>query len=145
MKKAKPLVVINVVGLTHTMLGPATPNISALATEGFSRPLQTVFPAVTCTVQSSLLTGLLPGKHGIVGNGCMTVTFPKCCFGNSPIDSFKVNGYMRQRERLIPRTPPPSCSGGTTCMLMWTILSHQDQHTQPMGENFLIRIVTPLC
>ena len=69
MKKAKPLVVINVVGLTHNMLGPATPNISALATEGFSRPLQTVFPAVTCTVQSSLLTGLLPREHGIVGNG----------------------------------------------------------------------------
>ena len=69
MKKAKPLVVINVVGLTHDMLGPATPNISALATEGFARPLKTIFPAVTCSVQSSILTGLLPREHGIVGNG----------------------------------------------------------------------------
>ena len=51
------------------MLGTDTPHISALATEGFARPLQTVFPAVTCSVQSSLLTGLLPREHGIVGNG----------------------------------------------------------------------------
>ena len=69
MNKTKPLVVINVVGLTHSMLGADTPHISALAAEGFARPLETVFPAVTCSVQSSLLTGLLPRKHGIVGNG----------------------------------------------------------------------------
>src|SRR5262245_32617408 len=33
------------------------------------RPLATVTPAVTCTVQSTLLTGLLPRDHGIVANG----------------------------------------------------------------------------
>lgn len=31
--------------------------------------LQTVFPAVTCTVQASLRTGLPPARHGILGNG----------------------------------------------------------------------------
>ena len=36
---------------------------------GFSRPLQTIFPAVTCSVQATLLTGLLPSQHGIVANG----------------------------------------------------------------------------
>ena len=69
MNTTKPLVVINVVGLTHGMLGRDTPHISALASEGFASPLQTIFPAVTCSVQSSLLTGLLPQEHGIVGNG----------------------------------------------------------------------------
>ena len=69
MNTTKPLVVINVVGLTHGMLGRDTPHISALAAEGFARPLQTVFPAVTCSVQTSLLTGSLPREHGIVGNG----------------------------------------------------------------------------
>jgi predicted AlkP superfamily pyrophosphatase or phosphodiesterase len=65
----KPLVVINVVGLTHDMLGPNTPNISRLAGEGFARPMGTVLPAVTCTAQSTILTGLLPREHGIVANG----------------------------------------------------------------------------
>jgi predicted AlkP superfamily pyrophosphatase or phosphodiesterase len=64
-----PLVVINVVGLTHSMLGPNTPHLQWLAREGFSRPLGTVFPAVTCTAQSTILTGLTPSGHGAVANG----------------------------------------------------------------------------
>ena len=32
-------------------------------------PLQTVTPAVTCSVQASFMTGLTPRDHGIVGNG----------------------------------------------------------------------------
>ncbi len=69
MQTTRPLVVINVVGLTHAMLGPDTPNISAVAADGFARPLGTVLPAVTCSAQTTMLTGLLPRDHGIVGNG----------------------------------------------------------------------------
>ena len=65
----RPLVVINVVGLTHEMLGPRTPNISKLANDGFSRSMGTILPAVTCSAQSTILTGLLPKDHGIVANG----------------------------------------------------------------------------
>ena len=65
----KPLVVINVVGLTYDMLGPSTPNIKRLADEGFARPMGTVLPAVTCSAQSTILTGQLPREHGIVANG----------------------------------------------------------------------------
>ena len=65
----KPLVVIDVVGLTHALLGPDTPCLLQLANDGFSRPMGTVLPAVTCTAQSSLLTGLPPSGHGVVGNG----------------------------------------------------------------------------
>ena len=65
----KPLVVINIVGLTHEMLGERTPNLSRLAGQGFSRPMGTVLPAVTCSAQSTLLTGLMPRDHGIVANG----------------------------------------------------------------------------
>ncbi len=65
----KPLVVINVVGLTQEHLGPHTPHITALAADGFARPMGTVLPAVTCSAQATLLTGLLPREHGIVANG----------------------------------------------------------------------------
>jgi predicted AlkP superfamily pyrophosphatase or phosphodiesterase len=65
----QPLVVIDVVGLTYDHLGPNTPNLSRLAKEGFARPMGTVLPAVTCSAQSTMLTGLLPREHGIVGNG----------------------------------------------------------------------------
>ena len=65
----QPLLVVNVVGLTPRHLGPLTPGISAFSARGAMRPLRTVSPAVTCPVQSTLLTGLLPSEHGIVGNG----------------------------------------------------------------------------
>jgi predicted AlkP superfamily pyrophosphatase or phosphodiesterase len=62
------LVVLNVVGLRRKDL-PLAPNLSALAGSGFAASLRTVFPAVTCTVQATWLTGRMPREHGIVGNG----------------------------------------------------------------------------
>ena len=57
--------VINVVGLTPELL-PYAPNIRQL---GVATPWNAPYPAVTCTSQATLLTGLAPSKHGIVGNG----------------------------------------------------------------------------
>jgi predicted AlkP superfamily pyrophosphatase or phosphodiesterase len=64
-----PTVVINVVGLTPALLGSNTPNLSRLAANGGLRPLKTIMPAVTCSVQATFVTGELPRGHGIVGNG----------------------------------------------------------------------------
>ncbi len=60
--------VLNVVGMTPALLAHA-PNLRHLAEQGAMRPLRTVTPAVTTTVQSTLLTGTLPREHGIVANG----------------------------------------------------------------------------
>jgi predicted AlkP superfamily pyrophosphatase or phosphodiesterase len=57
--------VINVVGLTPELLEFA-PNIQKV---GLVQPWQAPYPAVTCTSQATLLTGELPCRHGIVGNG----------------------------------------------------------------------------
>jgi len=65
----KPLVVILAVGLTPALLGPSTPHLNALVRDGFAAHLIPVFPAVTCSAQSSMLTGSLPREHGIVANG----------------------------------------------------------------------------
>jgi predicted AlkP superfamily pyrophosphatase or phosphodiesterase len=64
-----PTAVINVVGLTRALLGDDTPHLNALARHGSSGPVQSLLPAVTCTAQSTYLTGTLPRQHGIVGNG----------------------------------------------------------------------------
>ncbi len=57
--------IINVVGLTSRLLTHA-PRIRALGT---STAWKSPLPAVTCTSQATLLTGLAPRDHGIVGNG----------------------------------------------------------------------------
>jgi len=64
-----PTIVINVVGLTPRMIGTNTPALQQLAAAGALRELATVVPAVTCTAQTTFLTGVLPREHGIVGNG----------------------------------------------------------------------------
>jgi predicted AlkP superfamily pyrophosphatase or phosphodiesterase len=64
-----PLVVLNIVGLTPELIGARTPNIAGLARRGAQRPLRTITPAVTCSVQATFLTGLPPSGHGAVGNG----------------------------------------------------------------------------
>ncbi len=62
-------VVLTVVGLTPRLLGEATPNLAALVRTGGMRPLETILPAVTCAVQSTFTTGMLPRGHGCVANG----------------------------------------------------------------------------
>lgn len=62
------LLVILAVGLRRKDLAYA-PVLRGLGAHGFTAPLDTVFPAVTCTVQASFLTGLQPREHGAVGNG----------------------------------------------------------------------------
>ncbi len=61
--------VINVVGLSESLLGPHTPRINAFKTRGTLTRIEPAFPAVTCTAQSTYLTGLTPAEHGIVANG----------------------------------------------------------------------------
>ncbi len=65
----RPLIVINIVGLTPALLGEHTPNLNSLIDEGYLAHLEGVFPAVTCSAQASMLTGTQPREHGIVGNG----------------------------------------------------------------------------
>ena len=65
----KNTLVILVVGLTPSLVGVHTPNLKRLAEQGAMRSLTTVLPAVTCTAQSTLVTGEMPSVHGCVANG----------------------------------------------------------------------------
>lgn len=77
--KSKYVVVLDIVGLDvkHLLSSSSTsssdskiPNISGLVQkEGEIGYLKPVFPSVTCTVQSSILTGKYPSEHGIISNG----------------------------------------------------------------------------
>jgi predicted AlkP superfamily pyrophosphatase or phosphodiesterase len=62
-------VILNVVGLTPTLLGEHTPCLERLRAAGSFASIVPAFPAVTCTAQANYLTGQPPRRHGIVGNG----------------------------------------------------------------------------
>ena len=61
--------VVDIVGLTPELIGEHTPNLKAFAERGGMRPMSAITPAVTCSAQSTMVTGGLPRDHGIVANG----------------------------------------------------------------------------
>ena len=61
--------VLNIVGLTPDLIGEHTPFLSAWTKSGTLTPVESMLPAVTCSVQATYLTGKTPAEHGIVGNG----------------------------------------------------------------------------
>jgi predicted AlkP superfamily pyrophosphatase or phosphodiesterase len=63
-----PVVALLAVGLTPRLL-EHMPALQALERDGFRAGLEPVLPAVTCSVQSTFLTGRTPQEHGVVGNG----------------------------------------------------------------------------
>ena len=64
----KQVAVLNVVGLTRSVLDKM-PRLKKWSEAREVKSFKPAFPAVTCTAQSSYLTGKPVGEHGIVGNG----------------------------------------------------------------------------
>ena len=95
----KPVLLLNVVGLTQSQVGDATPNLRALAERGGSAPMTTVLPAVTMSAQATMLSGGSPAEHGVVGNGWMDRKTREFAFwrqSNNLVDGRKL--YERARE-----------------------------------------------
>lgn len=65
----KKTVVIDVVGLSSSLIGAHTPFLAAYAKKHHHSSIQPMLPAVTTAVQSTYVTGQWPSEHGIVGNG----------------------------------------------------------------------------
>jgi predicted AlkP superfamily pyrophosphatase or phosphodiesterase len=63
------IAVLNIAGLSGSLLGAHTPGLTAFARRRGHQSYEPAFPAVTCTAQSSILTGAPVAAHGIVGNG----------------------------------------------------------------------------
>ena len=97
-----PTAVINVVGLTESLLGDHTPHLNALRRDGAGAPVHGVLPAVTCSVQATYLTGLLPRDHGVVGNGWYFRDLAQVMFwkqANQLVGGEKVWDTARRRDR----------------------------------------------
>ncbi len=107
---AHPTAVINVVGLNQELLGHAPCLFARARRLGIVR-LRPVLPALTCSVQASMLTGLAPAGHGIVGNGWYDRDLAEVHFwkqSNRLVAGEKVWETARKRDR-----------GVTCCVMFW--------------------------
>ena len=104
-----PTVVLNLVALSHSLLQSRAPNLQKYIDRYGARELVPVLPAVTSTVQSSMLTGLPPSKHGVVGNGWYERSLDEVRFwkqSNAIVEGKKVWDDL-------------SVGGGITANLFW--------------------------
>ncbi|MHB1921601.1 MAG: alkaline phosphatase family protein [Chitinophagaceae bacterium] len=62
-------VVIDLVGLSSSLIGSHTPFLKKWKEDYFLTPVSPMLPSVTTSVQSTYLTGQWPSDHGIVSNG----------------------------------------------------------------------------
>ncbi len=100
------LAVINVVGLTESLIGEHTPRIAEFHKRGALAQITPAFPAVTCTAQSNYLTGKLPAQHGIVGNGWYNRELAEIQFwkqSNHLVQSPKLWDALREQSALDTR------------------------------------------
>jgi len=139
------LAVLNIVGLSKSLLGEHTPGLVKFAESNGLQSYSPAFPAVTCTAQSSILTGKSPADHGIVANGWYDRESAEVRFwkqSNHIVHGEKIWDTLR---REIP--------GFTCAKLFWWYNMHSsadytitprplypadgrkvfDIHTQPMG------------
>jgi predicted AlkP superfamily pyrophosphatase or phosphodiesterase len=95
--------VINLVALTDHQL-PHMPRLSAIMRSGSRSRLHPPLPAVTCTSQSTMLTGTAPSEHGIVGNGWYDRTRAETRFwqqSNHLVGGGKVWDRLARRDQSI--------------------------------------------
>ena len=94
----KKILMIQVAGLGHEF---ALRHGAATLGGHKVRPMQAVFPALTCTAQAALRTGLPPAQHGMVANGYLDATLRKPMFweqssalvsGQRVWDAFRTSG-----------------------------------------------------
>jgi predicted AlkP superfamily pyrophosphatase or phosphodiesterase len=107
--KNKHLAVINVVGLTAKLISKEhTPYIYSLLNQEENneeelalKSIQGVFPAVTTTAQSAMLTGKEASEHGIVGNGWYFKDLAEVGFwkqSNAIVESPKIWEVLKARD-----------------------------------------------
>ncbi|TVQ50386.1 MAG: alkaline phosphatase family protein, partial [Phycisphaerales bacterium] len=88
-----PTVVLNIVGLTPSLIGAWSPHLARFRDAGELRTLEPTLPAVTTSVQYSMLTSCAPREHGIVGNGWYNREMAEIQF-------WKQSNHLVQREKV---------------------------------------------
>jgi predicted AlkP superfamily pyrophosphatase or phosphodiesterase len=97
----KRTAVINVVGLTESLIGPGTPHLAKFKAGAGQSSIFPAFPAVTCTAQSNYLTGTKPSRHGIVANGWYDRSLAEVQFwkqSNHLVGAPKIWDLLRQSD-----------------------------------------------
>lgn len=124
------VLVLNLVGLTPRLVqSGAMPAVAAHAKRHGLRALRPDLPAVTCTVQASMLMGVPPSVHGAVGNGWYARDLAEVGFWRQSVRLVDQEGRLPGVFARWRRAHPES--SGAQMFWWWNLPSQADLSVTP--------------
>lgn len=105
-------VVIDVVGLSSSLIGAHTPFLQQYVQKHHLSTIQPMLPAVTTAAQSTYITGQWPSEHGIVGNGWYDRT-------DAEVKFWKQSNKLVQSPKIWDKAKQLDPSFTTSKMFWW--------------------------
>ncbi|TGL21766.1 alkaline phosphatase family protein [Leptospira yanagawae] len=137
--KFQKTVVINVVGLSQSILSDYTPFMKAYLKKRNTVCIKPMLPAVTTSVQSTYLTGKWPNQHGIVGNGWYDRV-------ESEIKFWKQSNHLVDGEKIWERAKKIDPSFTCAKMFWWyNMYSSVDYSVTPRPQYHADGVKAPDC
>jgi predicted AlkP superfamily pyrophosphatase or phosphodiesterase len=130
MKAMHKTVVIDIVGLSASLIGEHTPFIRQYAAGRSTRNITPMLPAVTTAVQSTYVTGKWPAEHGIVGNGWYDRS-------DSEIKFWKQSNKLVQAEKIWDRAKKIDPAFTVSKMFWWYNMYSTADYSVTPRPNYL--------
>lgn len=123
-------VVIDIVGLSASVIGDHTPFLREYISSRSLRPIRPMLPAVTTSVQSTFVTGTWPSEHGIVGNGWYDRA-------DSEIKFWKQSNKLVHGEKIWDRARKEDPSFTVSKMFWWYNMYSTADYSVTPRPNYL--------
>jgi len=135
----KKTVVIDVVGLSASLIGEHTPFLAQWIADKQLSTIEPMLPAVTTAVQSTYVTGKWPTDHGIVGNGWYDRA-------DCEIKFWKQSNKLVQGEKIWDRARREDPSFTVSKMFWWyNMYSTADFSVTPRPQYHADGVKAPDC
>ena len=123
-------VVIDVVGLSSSIIGSHTPFIQDYISKRKLQLITPMLPAVTTAVQSTYVTGKWPAEHGIVGNGWYDKT-------DAEIKFWKQSNKLVQAKKIWDKAKEQDPSFTISKMFWWYNMYSTADYSATPRPNYL--------
>ncbi|GAA4340956.1 nucleotide pyrophosphatase/phosphodiesterase family protein [Flaviaesturariibacter amylovorans] len=123
-------VVINIVGLSSSLIGEHTPFLKKYISGAHLHTIRPLLPGVTTSVQSTYLTGKYPAQHGIVGNGWYDRT-------DCEVKFWKQSNKLVQAEKIWERAKKEDPSFTCANMFWWYNMYSSADYSVTPRPNYL--------
>ncbi|MEZ2337903.1 alkaline phosphatase family protein [Mucilaginibacter sp. RCC_168] len=123
-------VVIDIVGLSSSVIGQHTPFLQRYIAQKHLRTIEPLLPAVTTAVQSTYLTGKFPSDTGIVGNGWYD-------HADSEVKFWKQSNKLVQGEKIWDKAKKEEPSFTCANMFWWYNMYSSADYSVTPRPNYL--------